>query len=801
MALTPRPPARARRAIWLTHLGLWAEAVARAFWPLWAVCTTIAGAAMLGLPLIGWVWIGCIATIAAAALWGLWRFRLPRRAQAEARVDDHLPGRPLAGLRDTQLTGHGDAGSAALWHAHQSWLARQAARARAVAPNLRLADRDPFGLRLIGMLVLAVGVVFGTAFRVSSVVELPTVPATDGPSWEGWAEPPAYTGDLALYLPDQTGDTLTLAQGSAITLRFYGTDGAYQIDQDIGAGDPLIVAQSGALRIDGPNGRSWQVTVLPDAPPSIASDGTVTAEKGDTLIAFTASDDFGVRKARARISLDLASVARRHGLSVDPDPIDPIAIDLPLPFSRDRQDIADQLVQDFSQHILANMPVVIQLEAEDDAGQIAQADPISTTLTSKRFFQPIARAVAEQRRDFLWARANDARVAQVLRAVGWRPDDLFRNPAHGVILRGLIDQIEAGAQTPEARAKIANAMWAFALELEEGSLADARERLRRAQERLAEAMRNGASASEIQELMDELRAAKEDYMRLLAENAAPADRGDEPDTGEEGRTVTQDEIDRLMDEIQRLMEEGRMDEAQALMEQLNQLLENLTMQQSNEGGDGTPGQQSMEDLGEALREQQELSDDTFRELQDRFNGRTPQDQGEEAPDAQSLADRQQALEQELERQRQALPGLPGEEAEAARRALDRAADAMDRAGDALERDDLPGAISNQGRALELMRDGLSALTEAMRDADQDAQEDSSEEAGGAGQQSDERQPARDPLGRRSGGGGQMGGDEVPEAQDPEGRASDLQDELRRRLGERARPQEERDYLDRLLDKF
>lgn len=800
MALTPRPPARARRAILLTHAGLWAEAVARAFWPLWAVCAAIAGAAMLGLPLVGWGWICCIGVVAAAAALGLLRFHIPRRAQAEARIDDRLPGRPLAGLRDTQLTGQGDAGSAELWHAHQGWLARQAERARAVAPNLRLADHDPFGLRLIGMLVLAVGVVFGSAFRVSSVVDMPMLPSPDGPSWEGWAEPPSYTGELGLYLPDQAGDTLELAQGSAITLRFYGDEDAYRVTQDIGEGDPLIVTQSGSLQIGGPNGRSWQITMLPDSPPSISSDGTVTAEKGETQIAFNASDDFGVRTARAQITLDLTAVDRRYGLSTDPDPIDPIDVDLPLPFSRDRQEIEDQLRRDFSQHVLANMPVVIQLEAEDDAGQTAQSDPISATLTSKRFFQPIARAIAEQRRDFLWARANDVRAAQVLRAVGWQPDDLFRSPAHGVILRGLIDQIEAGAETPEARSQIAEAMWAFALELEEGSLADARERLRRAQERLAEAMRNGASDAEIAELMDELRAAKEDYMRLLAENAEPADQGDEPDSGEDSRTVTQDEIDRLMDEIQRLMEEGRMDEARALMEQLNQLLENLTMQQSNEGGDGPQGEQSVEDLGEAMRDQQELSDETFRELQDRFNGRDPQDDGD-GPDAESLAERQQALEQELERQRDSLPGLPGEEAEAARRALDRAGDAMDRAGDALERDDLPGAINNQGQALELMREGMTALSEALRSAGQDEEAETSETNGGEGQQGEDRQPARDPLGRRAGGGGQVGGDEIPEAQDPEGRANDLQDELRRRLGERARPQEERDYLDRLLDDF
>jgi uncharacterized membrane protein YccC len=71
---------------------------------------------------------------------------------------------------------------------------------------------------------------------------------------------------------------------------------------------------------------------------------------------------------------------------------------------------------------------------------------------------------------------------------------------------------------------VAEILWNAALFLEEGDLDDALERLRQAQERLSEAMRQGASDEEIAQLMQELREAMNDYMRQLAENAEPGDR-------------------------------------------------------------------------------------------------------------------------------------------------------------------------------------------------------------------------------------------------------------------------------------
>jgi hypothetical protein len=69
---------------------------------------------------------------------------------------------------------------------------------------------------------------------------------------------------------------------------------------------------------------------------------------------------------------------------------------------------------------------------------------------------------------------------------------------------------------------------------------------------------------------------------------------------------------------------------------------------------------------------------------------------------------------------------------------------------------------------------------------------------------DRANPGRDPLGRRY-GQGSSGADEsadvtVPEERERQ-RTQAIQEELRRRGGERTRPQMELDYIDRLLKQF
>ena len=857
MALTPRdasgrgappplPPALAR-PLALTRAGLAAERAWRAFWPLWTVLALVLAGLMTGwadrLSLeAAWGLVVAAAGGGVAALgWGLWRFRWPTRAEALERLDATMPGRPIAALRDDQAVGRDDPASRAVWAAHRARMEARAAAAHAPAPNLRLSSLDPYGLRHVAAILLVAALLFGSAWRA---VEAPvtlgggTALAT-GPVWEGWIAPPPWTGRPQLYLADLPPGPLEVPAGSRVTLRLYGEVGALTLAETVSGRTGEVesasapeqafdVVQPGRLAIEGPGGAAWDVTLQPDAPPTVTLSGPVEADAGGEMAQpFEAADDFGVSAGTATIALDLAAVERVHGLQVDPDAREPLVLDLPMPFTGDRAEIADRLVADLSEHPLANLPVTLTLTVNDAAGQEGSSSPAAMVLPGRRFFQPVARAVAEQRRDLLWSRDNARRVTQVLRAIAHRPEDLFPDRALYLRLSYSIRRLDAladaGTMTAEEQDEIAKALWDLAVQLEDGTLRDARERLERAQERLSEAMRNGASPSEIAELMQELREATDDYLSMLAEQAEPGESTtDEPQTAEqESQEVTQDEIQALMDRIQELMEEGRMAEAAELMEQLNEMMENLQVTQGEGDGNGprTPGQQSMEDLQDSLREQQELSDEAFQDLQEQFNpgqepggqqgqepGQQPGDQpgaggeepGEGAPG--SLADRQQSLRDEIARQRGNLPGLTGEAAEAARGALDRAEGAMDEAEEALREGDLSGAIDRQADALDALREGMRNLGQAL--AEQRGEEPTEQAGQGEAPGGRPVPGRRDPLGRQLGQGGEFGTDQTLEGgPDVYRRAEELLAEIRRRAAEQERPAPELDYLKRLLERF
>ena len=794
-----------------------AERVVHAFWPVWTILFAYVALTMfrvqelLSLELV-WLLTGCVV---AALLWfliaGLRRYRHPSASDALSRLDARLPNQPIAAVLDEQAQGTSDPVTAALWQRHRERMIAQTREAHYVEPDLRVAYADPFGLRYLAILGFAVAVLFGpSGARPDRAVEAGQPVTLAEASWEGWIEPPTYTDKPTLYLADQTSGVFEVAKGARITIRFYGKLGALTLAETV-SGRPadevppasdqqqiFTVEQDGRIEILGSD-QAWDVIVSADAPPYVeVLDEPDVDAMGEMRLPFRAADDFGVRSGEARIELRLSDVDRRHGLTAEPNAVEPLIVDLPVPITGSRDDFNEVLIENFSEHVFANLPVTIHLSVSDALGQVGEGAPFEMTLPGRRFFEPVAKAVIEQRRDLLWSTENAPRVAQLLRAVSHRPEDIISNEANYFRLRSVVRQLEEAqgqGLTDETLTEIAAALWDVALQLEEGSLADALERLRRAQDRLSEAMRNGASEEEIQELMDELRAATDDYMRMLAERGDTSDGTDQPDMSGETREMSEDQLAALMDRIQELMNEGRMAEAQALMEQLNQLLENMRVTQG-EGGNGpqSPGQQSLEELGETLREQQELSDEAFQDFQRQFSGEGQSGEGEDEEGETSLAERQEQLRDLLEEQRRNIPNLDGEEADRARRSITDAERSMDRAEQALRNDNLGEAIDQQAEALDALREGMRELGQALARGDEEGEND-----GGSRQAEGQR---ADPLGRRIGRGGESGSDEsVLEGEDIYRRAGELLDEIRRRAAEQDRPTEELDYLKRLLERF
>jgi uncharacterized protein (TIGR02302 family) len=864
----------------LTHAGLWAERITRAFWPLWSVAAASLAFLAFGLHdmlAIELVWFALVAAVLGgiwAVIHGVRAFYAPTLNDALERLDARLPGQPIAALRDTQAIGSGDPASQAVWAVHLDRMAARAAAAKTVAPNLQLASRDRFALRYVAMTALVMALIFGSLWRVTSATAVISgggaAQAAAGPTWEGWAQPPAYTGKPSLYLNEIAAGKLSLPAGTRLQFRLYGEVGELTLSETVSgrtdvppaseATQDFAVLQSGAVTIGGAGGRTWDIAVIPDKAPTITATGEIERKgNGEFTQQFTATDDYGVTAGQVTIALDLAAVDRRFGLSAAPETFAPVVLDLPMPVTGDRATFTETLIDDLSEHAFANLPVIMTFQATDAAAQAGDAEPIKVILPGKRFFDPLAAALIEMRRDVLWTRSNAPRAAQILKAVTHIPEDVIRNQRAFLRLRVVMRQLDAekATLTIEQRDAIAAELWSIALLVEEGDLASALDRLQRAQDRLDEAIKNGASPEEIDRLMAEMQQALKEYMRQLAEEQ---ERSGEMQSAEnfDGPTMSANELQEMLDKLQQLMEEGKTAEAAELMEAIREFMENMQIVQGQpgDGGQGGPGQQALNDLQDNLRDQQDLSDDTFQDLQGNQNGQQPgeqpgqqpgqqgqgqqpgqqpgqqdgqgqqgqgqqpgqtpgQGQGQQqgqgeggqqgtgqgtGPDNRTLSERQRDLQRELDLLgRGQLPGDGNAAGEEGRAQLDRAERAMREAEDALRNGDMNGALDRQAEAMEAMREGMRKFGEALAEEqrEQQGQPSQNREFG----QADPGQ-ALDPLGRQLDNAARIGSDRnMLQGQDVYRRAQDILEEIRRRTGQQQRPQSERDYLQRLLDLF
>ena len=220
-----------------------------------------------------------------------------------------------------------------------------------------------------------------------------------------------------------------------------------------------------------------------------------------------------------------------------------------------------------------------------------------------------------------------------------------------------------------------------------------------------------------------------------------------------------------------------------------------------------------------IRQQQNLRDRTFqqgqseRQRSQRENRQGQQGQqgqqqqpngnnfGELRQNQQGLRDRLNKLLDELKNRGfgqndQNQQGQPGQgQGQEQLDQLGRAGDAMGDAAGNLGEGDAEGAVESQGRALDALRKGAQGLAQSMQQ-----QMGRGPGPGRFGQS--RAQQETDPLGRPL-RGRDYGDDvtvKVPGEIDVQ-RARRIIEELRRRFGDFARPQEELDYIERLLKSY
>ena len=337
---------------------------------------------------------------------------------------------------------------------------------------------------------------------------------------------------------------------------------------------------------------------------------------------------------------------------------------------------------------------------------------------------------------------------------------------------------------------------------------------------------SSASDEEIDKLMAELRQAMDEFMREFAERAMqnPNMAQQMPQNGQELR---QSDLQKMLDQIENLAKSGNRDQAKDLLAQLQEMMNNLQAGRQQPGQNGQQNsemRQQMDKLGEIMRRQQEMMNETFRmdqmqrdqmqRGQDRSQqrgengeGQQPGQQGQGQQQGQQpgkgqpmtpeefaealkqLQEGQGQLQGDLEALMKGLEGMgmqPGE-------GFGEAGEAMGEAEGSLGKGDGGRAVGEQGRALEALRKGAQDMMNQMMQAMQG--EDGGGQEGGRQQNAD-----RDPLGRPRATQGPDFGDSVtvPDEIDVQ-RARQILEAIRKRLGNALSPELERSYLERLLE--
>jgi uncharacterized protein (TIGR02302 family) len=736
---------------------------------------------------------------------------MPDADAARRRIEraSGLKHRPLQALADQPSTPL-DPVAAKLWEAHRQRMLASARRLRVGLPGAGFPARDPCGFRValaIALLLAAIDAGSDWRGRLMRAVtpSLDSAAPAMAVNLDIWVTPPEYTGLAPQFLRAQMTGPIRIPIGSTLLAQIHGGEAAPNlaidgkvttfdtIDKDdfrakamLKSGRRIEVSQAGVVL------GSWPIEIIPDEPPTIAFAKPPAPTVRQALrIDYRASDDYGVESVKAVIR-------RQAGQSTDN-----IEFELPLPGLHLRQAQATSY-HDLTAHPWAGLPVEIRLVAADAIGQTGQTPPVAIRLPERQFLNPVARAIIEQRRELAKDPNSRSAVAEILGDLQSRPE---RYGDDAVVFLGLrvaqerlwlhSDAVSVG--------QVEQLLWDTALRIEDGGTAQAETELRRIEHALQEALAKNAPAGEIDRLMNELQQALDRYLQALAQNMRRNPDRNQP-APDRSLVVSSHDLERMLDRARELARNGQREAARQLLSELQNMLENLRMARPGQGSnqDANQAQQMMRGMRELMRRQQQLLDRSFRAQQQSEQGQMgmPGDPGA-APqggraDLGDVAGQQEALRHTLgEMMRRMGEGL-GEIPDP----LGHAERAMNDAARALRQGQPGNAIGPQTDALDQLQQAAREFAQQMQQrlGNSFGQGDMREDSSGSGLL--QEGAGRDPLGRPlpNGGAFDQGDVKIPDNNTMQ-RVRDILDELRRRAGERERPQFELDYIDRLLQRF
>jgi len=713
----------------------------------------------------------------------IWKY--PSSSLAKRRVEEAsgLTHRPLDVPDDYPVTA--DAEAQSLWQAHVLHAREQVKDLRWPRWTMNIAAHDPYRLRYALLALLIVGVMSGWGTLGGRLIaainpalgKLPMSTAT----LDAWITPPDYAHASPIMIATPGGaryqnDVIEVPEGSMLYAHLAEKDGDVPVleangqkidfvaedEKDFGATQVLQNGDRISIHRGWMTLASWRIRVVRDTAPTIAfTEPPSATERRDLRIAYDAKDDFGINT----VSLRVTPRETIFGISNDP-------VDIPLA-SADDKHLKRVAFKDLTSEPRAGTLVDLQLVATDANGHKGVSEKVAVTLPERIFFQPIARALIEERKKLLsnifdGQARNEA--ANLMAGLAHQPASFNNDP---VVLMAL----RAGAvrlvleQDRDATLSVKDILWQTAMRIEDGSMGMAERNLKQVQQDLADALDRNADEKEIQALMDRLHQALASYLAELSARIAqhPPEANDLRQVlGQRMNALTPADLERMIDTMKGLSASGSRDEAREELSRLQQILENVQQRPTVMSTEQKQALATIKALRALAHDQQQLLDATFQKAQ---NGDTADG---------TLAASQKAL---LLR----LHGLMGV---ATNDELAHGADAMRRAEQSLHQS-AGKAVPSQTEALKALQQAEEALTDNLR------QSLFALPSAGSGSASS------DPFGRggdKNGSARDNGKVRVPDQFETR-HVRDILNEIQRRAGDLNRPKSERDYIERLLQNF
>jgi len=479
-------------------------------------------------------------------------------------------------------------------------------------------------------------------------------------------------------------------------------------------------------------------------------------------------------------------------------------------------------LHDLASHPWAGQRVYIRLTAADHAGQRASTKTMEAVLPERTFIHPVSKELVKWRKSITANPAENAKPAleSVTNILG-NPQSFNGEPLVHLTLSTVKYRL-AYEPAADAAHTVPDLLWHAAVRIEDGNLVSAEQRLVDAEKALRDAIERGASAEEINRLVDELKQAAADYAKALAEKNPDQQNG-----------FTNSDMQRAEDvaakaeEVRQMSEMGAADAAKKALQELQEQLQALRDGQQNANDDNPDvkkSQQMMQEMRDLTKEQSDLLNESFDQAkkqaqrdkaqQERLaaehakgmqmpqrgkNNQSQQEQEEEAAakantqTARAAADKQDALRKKLNELMQKMEQMTGQKSEG----MGEAESAMTDARDNLNAGAWKEGADGQSKALSKMQQSMAQAQEQLMQSLFD------KGLGGVIQLPGPGQFIFSPLGARD---GRQSGEhvDVPMGPDTEGMAQRVRvilEEIRSRASDRTRPEAEQEYLRRLMKQF